>query len=467
RIRVELQLLADGGDVQSTPREPSPDLRQQLETAIADKDADRARSLASKLAQDAEPGSDAAVIASYVDRRLAASDVRSESIGVLLPLTGKYKGAGAQIKAALELGYNHNQGRRRLVVVDAGADSASCITALESLVLEQGVVAVVGPLRSDIAPNVTQVAHALGVPLLGLHKAVGTTEGRPWVIEGIATPQAEVEALVNYVMHERKMTTFAVFAPDSAYGHRATEAFEVQVAANGGTITVSKFYDPKSMDVIASAKELGRKDYEARAQEYRDIKEAIEEAGGDPRRSVLPPVIDFDAIFVPDNYRRIPVAVGGLAYEEFPVGQFRVVKDGPTIPLLGLSGWNHPNLITSGGPYVRDSIFTDVFVPSASAAFVESYSDKANREPNTLEAQTYSVGQVLAAAANSQARTRSEFRQALLDAHTEVTATGAIGVQEDSQRISHTVKMLSVNKDEIFLIPPTTPEPEQPEAPAP
>jgi ABC-type branched-subunit amino acid transport system substrate-binding protein len=450
RVRTRLEAVAGP---RPTPGGDAPDPVARLDEAVAAGNRDRVLRLADELRAEAEATDDPDLlaIAEYADDRLDRP-VRPRTVAVLLPLSGKYKGVGGQIRKALELGWEAGRPGRQLVFLDTGEDAASAVSALEEAVLERGAVAVLGPLRSELAVEVARVANALRTPLLGLHQDPEAADERPWVIDGLSTPEAQVEALVDYVMGVRGMEAFAIFAPDTPYGQGAADAFTAAVEAREGRITVREHYDPEATDLIPFAKKLGRKDYEGRAYEFREIKKTIEEAGGDPSRAVLPPVIDFDAIFLPDNRRRVPVAAAGLAYEEFPVGQFQIDKDGPTYPLLGLSGWNHPQLLTTGGPYVRDSLFVDVWHPEApaDATFARDFEAAVGRTPNTLEAQVWTAARIAAAAARAEAPTPEAFREALLAARLDApTATGAVGVDTEAARLGHAHHVLTLDREGI------------------
>lgn len=451
-IRARLRALIEGE--LPAPSRPSTDDIAALDRAVREGDRARVTQLADRILQTAEPDSDRAAIARYAERRIDAP-LSTRTIGLLLPRSGRYAPIGLQIKRAVELGVASSGGLFKLITIDSGETPEDAIAAFEKLVLQDGVMAVIGPLRTELADGVARVAHALRVPLVGLHQSPTALVDRDWIFDGLATPAAQAQALVTFVIDDREMESFAIFAPDTPYGQASADAFAGQVKAHGGRIAVREHYDATESDLIAFAKKLGRKDYEARAAEFRRIRREIADAGGDPSRAVLPPEIDFDAIFVPDNHRRIPVAAAALAYEEFPVGQFQIDKDKPTIPLLGLSGWNHPELVSTGGPYVRDSYFVDVWWPEDPQvqAFMERYQQETRRPPNALEAQAYTVGR-LVGAAGRELPTRTAMRERLIALTVEPTGTGATRIDPESRRVNHRIRMLTLDRDGIREVPP-------------
>jgi branched-chain amino acid transport system substrate-binding protein len=460
---------------------PKLDLGDQAEAALKGGDADSVNALADQIRARGDDGDE--LYAEYLVKRLDAAPVDAKTIAVLLPLSDKYEAVGRQIEEALSYGYDSRD--RDLLLIDSGATPESAVAALESAVLNKGVIAVVGPLLTQETEAVTEAANALHVPLLSLSQALDSTDGLDWVFQGIVNVPAQVEALLDYSMGTRGFRSFCVFAPDNAYGIRATEAFVAGVEARGGQVTVQGSYDPAAKDMIPFAKKLGRKDYDARAVEFRELKRAADQAGRDPRKVVLPPVIDYEAMFIPDNANRLPLALAALAYEEFPMGDFQTSKDGPIIPLLGLSGWNNPILLSGGSEYARNSIFTDVYLgpltieleeekrkhryqpPESVVSFVEAYKSDLGRSPTSLEVGTVEAARLLAAASASDAKSREQFRTALLEASIEPGITGASGFDTEKRVPAWDMMLLTINRNGIFPIeqsvePPETPAPSTP-----
>lgn len=454
RVRARLEALADGKGAEDDARTPL----ERAENALAAGRLDDARRLAQQVI-DAGPDTEDAYVARYVLKRAeAAVVVDPNKIGVLLPLSGKFEAAGKQMKQALELGYRGAATTRRLVFVDSGDTTESAVAALEKLALQDGVVAVVGPLLTDVTPEVVRASNALRVPIISLSQAVDVTKDRPWAFQAMVTPRDQVAALLDFVMKQRGMKAFAVFAPDTAYGRTATDVFRDEVAKRGGEVKVVELYDPESTDLVPFAKKLGRKDYEARKAELYKLRQETKELGGDPSKVVLPPVIDYDAIFLPDSAARVPIACAGLAYEEFPIGEFRPQKKVTrTIPLLGLSGWNQETLVTRGGPYVRGSFFTDAYFPAdeATRAFEERYRAETGRAPTALEAVGYDAGKLLAAAAKSGAGDRAAFRDAIAAATADGAITGTDAFDAATRSAQHDVRILTITSKAIVAVDDT------------
>jgi ABC-type branched-subunit amino acid transport system substrate-binding protein len=473
---------------------------ERAEAALAAGEVELAVELANQVLTSSED-EDEQLVANYLVKR-SAVQIDPKKIAIILPFTDKYEAVGAQFREALEFGYGATPTadlslqvgtdntptapQRELIYIDSGATEESVIAAIEAAALEHGVIAAVGPLLSEQTDAAVRVANALRLPLISLSQSLDDTTDLDWVFQAMVNTSVQVEALLEHVHGKLGMRSFAIFAPDNPYGHRAATVFTAGVENREGEVTITHFYDPSATDLIPFAKEFGRKDYEERAREFRELRELAEEKGRDPKKVVLPPTIDFEAIFIPDNVSRIPLACAALAYEEFPMGEFQTTKEGPVIPLLGLSGWNHPAMVNRGGPYARGGYFTDVYEvpttvidpdnplpppepieppadPTEEVAvltqeerveqFAKAYKERTGRSPKPLEVVTVDAGRLLAAAAASEGNTRAEFRQALLDIALNDGLTGATSFDPETRVALRKLEILTITKDGIVPAP--------------
>ncbi len=386
-------------------------------------------------------------------------------IGVLLPLSGRFASVGRQVREALEVGWAQGGASQQLVFVDSGGTDDAAMLAFDELVRDEGVLAVIGPLLSAEVEGVVDRADAAGVPLISLSQALDDAGKHPWVVQSWLTPRQQIEALLDSRVAAGD-DAFAVFAPDSAYGEEAATLFAEEAAERGVTVTVSELYDAQATDYMPYAQKLGRKDYDARASEFASLRRRAREAGRDSSKVVLPPVIDFDAIFLPESASRLPLVAAALAYEEFPIGTFRTSKGGDTVPLLGLSSWNNTHLIAAGGSYTRTGVFTDVFIPPPTDAydwdpaegwqeFVDDYRDATTRTPTPIEALAVDAGLWVSEAAASSPRTRAAMLTALANHVPEGSVTGVTGYDDERDELTRRVGLFLVEKDGFLRVETT------------
>lgn len=465
RVRTAVESFKSGGSGQPVTMLPTVALAggdlERADQALAEGKKDQARQIALQLQGDSAEGSPERQAADYLLARIEAAPVKTNTVAVLLPLEGKYGAVGQRVQAALEYGHAQAGGRFDLQYIDSGSTSETAVAGLEKAALEYGAIAVVGPLLSDETDAVVAAAEAMRIPLISLSQSLEPTEDSAFVYQSMVSTGDQIVALLDQVMTTGGMDAFAVFSPQNSYGERATELFTAAVTERGGQVTVTEFYDPTATDLIPFAKTLGRKDYEGRAREFYELRKTTEEKGGNPSRVVLPPVIDFDAIFIPDNASRVPLAAAALAFEEFPMGDFQPTKDSPFIPLLGLSGWNNATLVGTGGPYARRSYFTDAFLLPANVdlppwqptediqTFIEDYKEQTGRTPTALEAITVDAGMALGALSQAQLESRMNFRDTLGTITIEQSVTGLTGFDAESHRATRDLMILSISEDAI------------------
>jgi ABC-type branched-subunit amino acid transport system substrate-binding protein len=379
-------------------------------------------------------------------KTIDSGDPLSNKIAVLLPLSDKYAAVGKQVQEALSFGYG--SGSRQLVFLDTGSTPETAVAALERAVTTEHAIAVVGPLLTDETDAVVEAAENMHVPLLSLSQAYEDTAGKFWSLQAMYTRADQIDALLDYAMGaEKQMKAFAIFAPDSPFGIRAAESFRAAVEARGGTITTEAKYPAEETNLIDAAKTLG-----TRVGDIEVLRAQAKKAGHNPDTVVVPPQLDFDGIFIPENATKTPLACAALAFEEFPMGEFTPVRGQKKIPLLGLAGWNNTNLVAAGNEYTRNSLFPDVFsaiVAGEADPFVTEYKAALGRTPSALEAATVDAGRLLAAAAKSSADTRPEFREALLAATNPNAVTGATKFDPQTLRVNRRMLILTITRTTI------------------
>ncbi len=368
------------------------------------------------------------------------------TIALLLPLTGDYAIPGGNLQAAVELGLGDHA---TLVVHDTAGKGDTCVAALEKAVLEEGAAAVIGPLTREESLPCAAAAQAMRVPMLTLTTSEDVVSAGDQIFRTSASTGQQIKALLDEVNGRRVMKRFAVLHPKNAFGENAAKGFAAEVAVRGGEIVIDIGYDPESKDFRSLGKELGRKDYKARSGEFYRVKQEIERAGGDPDKATLPPLIDFDAIFIPDGYQRAALIAAALGFEEFPVGSFRPKRDSTPLPLLGLNAWNNDEWPRRGGKFVIDSIFVDAFdarvQDPAVVRFVEAWHARGKGEPTVVEATGYDTARLLAVALQSDI---ADVASAIQAAELPDPVAGTLGVAPDRQA-RREWRVLTVRKDGI------------------
>ncbi|MFQ5699672.1 MAG: penicillin-binding protein activator, partial [Myxococcota bacterium] len=382
---------------------------------------------------------------------------RGGRLGVALPLTGPYAGFGERALRGMVLGlgtFADPPFPYEVVVRDTAGDPDRAAGAVEALVRE-GVVAIVGPLRSVASVAAAPVAERAGVPLLSLARQPDLPELGEYVFRFGLTADDQVRALARYAVERLGRRHFAILYPRDAYGTDFKNRFWDQVEALGAELVGVESYPSDAVDLQPEIKKLvglywltpeERTRIELRDRLLRHPRRN-EEALADPNLVELPPIIDFDALFVPDAARRVGLILPQLRFFD--------VRD---VTLLGTSDWNDNDLIEIAGREARGAVFTDAFFAGSPFPFVKdfvnSYYSAYGAEPERLAATGYDAGGLLRSILDAKPTlSRERLRDALLEVRDYPGVAGLTSF-DASGGTHHSLYLLTVKRGAIEQIEP-------------
>ena len=407
----------------------------------------------------------------YIVRRAAAGNPTfAGKVGVLLPASGDYAPAAAQLREVVELANAEAGNPITFVFGDTQGTPEGTVSEIERLVIEEGCVAILGPLLKNNGDEAAKRAVALRTPLVTLTQGGDPASAGEFAFRGFMTLQHQVEALLHHAFELEGHRRFAVLHPENGYGTSARDLFTAGVASRGGEVTVIQSYAEDATDFLATAQEMTGKDKEARAEELYTLRKAAERRDEDPDDVMLPPIINFDAIFIPDNHRRLVLVTSALAYEEVPVGSFRKHVDEEPVQLLGLNAWNTPQLVANGGRYVQDSAFVDAFwsedEDEAVQQFITTFESTVERAPRVIDALTWDATRLLTAAVLEGGDSRESIQEAMSVVEIDDPVAGGQAFNEDRE-VARAFHVLTIKRTgiEAWTPPPPSEETSPPEAP--
>jgi ABC-type branched-subunit amino acid transport system substrate-binding protein/TolA-binding protein len=330
--------------------------------------------------------------------------VKKDVIGCVLPLSGPYAIYGEEVLNGIQLGmglWNPSGDKLgiELVIKDTKGETEEALLAVEELVREEKVIAIIGLLASKATLRVAIRAQELGVPILTLTQKEGITAEGDMVFRNYLTPSKEIESLVEKAVNGLGLKRFAIFYPDNPYGNNYMNLFWDKVEELGGTITAAESYDPEETDFAVEIKKMVGLHYwrpELIQQTLRHSSQMrweneIEEKH--PSEEDPAPIVDFDAVFIPDSPQR-----AALIAPQFPFYNIFGVR------LLGTRLWQSSELIEQAGDYVQGAIFPVAFFAEGQSdelrKFVEIYRDTFGSEPTDLAADGYDTIRLLGAVIN-------------------------------------------------------------------
>ncbi len=363
--------------------------------------------------------------------------VDAKTIGLVVPLSGKRAVVGYKTLRGVQLGlgiYGHLPSNFKLAVIDSEMNPDVARKAVSKLVLEDSVIAIIGGVESKTAGAEAAKAQELGVPFIALTQKPGITEIGDSIFRNALTGAMLVQKLVDTAMNDLHLSRFALMFPNDAYGVEYANLFWDQVRASGGTIVAAQPYNPKDTDFTPYIQRLAGTFYtEDRNEEFKARMKSWEEKTQKKIRNaeiptyekLLPPVVDFDAIFIPDTAQALSAIASYLPY-----------YDVDNIYLLGTNIWNNPILTTK--PELKKTLERSIFVDSfltteksfQNSEFFSSYRHVFSEDPGIFEVQAYDSALILRQLLQSGADSRGLVTARL---HSLKNFPGALGPLSISQ----------------------------------
>ncbi|BCA78304.1 penicillin-binding protein activator [Desulfuromonas sp. AOP6] len=352
------------------------------------------------------------------------------AIGAVLPLSGKFAPFGELVRKGMELAVQIegiDSSEMDLVFRDGGGEAVTTAHAVRTLAREDRVMAVVGPLSGVASEAAAVAAQTEKLPLMTLSQRDGLASMGSYVFRNSLTSRLQVEALAHYAVVEKGLLGFAVLYPENRLGQEMAELFTAAVESRGGVVVKTQSFPTEGTDFRRSIKLLLNQDPDAPEEEVPVDKEELAEEGLAEEETPACEGLEFEALFIPDYADRIGLLVPQLAYYEVE-----------NVQLLGINGWNSPELIRVAGAYVEKAVFVDGFYPYSPYPFVRDfvarYFEVYGEEPSILEAQGYDAAMLmLSILSRPEIRTREDFRQALLQVVNYPGVTGATSFDVDGE----------------------------------
>lgn len=310
-------------------------------------------------------------------------------VGVILPLSGKYEQFGRSTLNGMECAAGSKAGctglgNVELIIRDDGGSPATAIEAVQYLVGQEKVVAIVGPLSSASALAAAKKAQELGVTMISLAQKQGIPNVGSEIFRFSLTPNQQIRALLTYTTKKKGKKSIGVLYPKNNYGKVFMEKFKSMAPSYGATVTAAHSYT-NSKDVQG---------------DVRNLKFSVSKSSPEAP-------IGFNALFIPDSYMAVlnmlpQLKISGLE----------------NILLLGTNAWNDPALAQRSGGNLGDSVFLDVYFKGAKnnrvKTFVREYQTAFGQTPTTLEAMGYDIIRFISEmASKNKIRSHGDFRNAL------------------------------------------------------
>ncbi len=317
------------------------------------------------------------------------------TIGCLLPLTGKYaifgKRALTGIQMAIEELSNKYSKQFKIIIIDTKADPEIAARGVRKL-HEKNVAGIIGPLLSIEKAGIE--AQKLKIPLIALTQKTDFPLLGDYLFANFITPRMQVQTLGAYLFQELGVKKVAILYPDEKYGKIYMELFWDIVDQYSGEIVGVESYDGKKTDFKESIQKLTGEFYplpdflkpEPIQPEYiRFLPSDIQETLKDEEEKIE---IDFEALFIPDSPSIVNMILPQLAY-----------NDATGIYLVGTNLWHHKSLLKDAKGYNKKAVISDGFFNGSQKPAVIKFTNKFkflfDKTPKFLEAISYDTASML------------------------------------------------------------------------
>ena len=293
-------------------------------------------------------------------------------LGAVVPLGSKKSNRVAeQAVAGLGLAAGAPDGKGIVAIeTRVGVDKTTSAEAVDALA-RANVVAIVGPIDNASVDGASARAESLGIPLISL---ATTAEQRPtgrFIFHIRHSPENRARALAQRAL-SKGVKTFAILAPETAYGKGISAAFADAVKKGGGTIVTTVTY-PADTKSFADKVKLKS---------------------------------DWEAVFIADEAKRVGLIVPALAaagHVSRPLPLPKKLRSGRPILLLSTAEGLDAKYVADAGRHSEGALFAPGFYPDASDAVAKPFIDRFvaayGRQPEATEAYAYDAAQLAAAAA--------------------------------------------------------------------
>jgi branched-chain amino acid transport system substrate-binding protein len=314
-------------------------------------------------------------------------------LGALLPLSGRGREVGRQLLQGMQLAALH-EGGPELIVEDTGGDPSKTTAAAESLMGDERVAAILGPVGTRTISAAAESTRHAGVPLLTFSVAEGTTEEGDRVFRFLYSPRDELRALIRNA-RARGASRYVILYPDHGYGRTLRRIFDQEVATAGGYSCEGIAYPPGTRSFV-------------------DYVKALLETGCDV--VLLADVADQIASIAPTF-----AAEGAWGARE---GRLPEHAEREVHFLLPSPSWSS-KLLARASRYLQGTLVVVPFYDASEAPtnlhFREAYEERYGRPPQTFAAYGYDAYRMISATLRQGYQTREALSEALR-AGTGVTA---------------------------------------------
>ena len=268
------------------------------------------------------------------------------SIGLLLPLKGKYATIGENILNGflLALGSKHPF---TIKIIDTSQDGPDYQNELESFIEEEKPLALLGAPVGHVFRQAVQRSLLYGVPFITLSSS--TDLKSYFVFQNALTVETQIKALLDHIAtHYTESPDFGLLYPNDRFGVQVANLFwdEIESGKYPSKLKSVQTYPSEAKNFLKELQKMvGTYYLKDREEEYREnMKTWLAQVTSKRAKipSLLKPQVDFKFLFLPDSLKALFQVAPSLSYTD--------IKG---VTLVGTHLWNSNSLTKFGKEYVE------------------------------------------------------------------------------------------------------------------
>ena len=295
-------------------------------------------------------------------------------------------------------------------------EPAASVQAAEEMILDDGVVALVGPNRSSHAVAVGETAQRHGLPMITTSATnPDVTKAGGYVFMAAFTDLFQGGVMARFAREDLGLDRVAVLTMrGEVYTEGISGFFVSGFRGSGGTVAAELFFDRGETDF---AEVLGRL------------------AEAEPGAVFVSGFVEEIALLT-RQARALPL----------------VDAAGEPVRFLGADSWDHPELLGGAGPELEGSFFSTHFSPDSdepgARAFVDAYRSRYGIPPSGGDAVSYDAVRLLAQAVERAGRLDPEAIRAQLAATEDYAGATRIAGYDENRHPSKSVVIMTIREGE-------------------
>lgn len=300
-----------------------------------------------------------------------------KTIGIILPLSGKWKSVGQKMLKGIALASGVFSDRNTpdvdYLIRDYGNDETQIPRIVDELDREGQVLAIIGPVGNSAADIVCKLAKKRNIPSLIFSQTGLAPIEDSCCFGNFLTVYTQTRTLLQ-TARDLQITRFAIIYPTDQFGETITKSFE-QLAPQFGIQVIKKISYPSQMN------------------DFKDVVKGLK-------------AVPCEAVLIPDTAQKAAMIASYLPF--YKINNVR---------LFGTNLWDTPEFVREGGRSIQDAIFVSGFFAGSPNAMIRDFNSAFTTtfgsHPTIWEASAYDSVLILQNILKSGAKTRSAVRESI------------------------------------------------------